>query len=198
MVNGSQSAGFSPKKIAWPGFGPGGVIGGRLAMGCGSPCLVMPSSATGLIARLPGAYPTGPGTTSTGPLWSIGAVRSAGVLAAAQIRFSHDVARTDLALSLALPLLWLAALWMAGAYDVRFIGIGSDEFRRVLNAGVSLTAAVAIFSYAVNLQLSRGYVVIALPSITMLDLFARYWMRKRLHRQRAAGKVRAQRDRCRP
>ena len=42
---------------------------------------------------------------------------AAGVLAAAQIRFGHDVARTLLALSLALPLLWLAALWIAGAYD---------------------------------------------------------------------------------
>ena len=77
---------------------------------------------------------------------------------------------------------------MAGAYDPRFIGTGSDEFRRVLNAGVSLTAAVAIFSYAVNLQLSRGYVVIALPSITVLNLCARYWMRKQLHRRRKAGK----------
>ena len=110
------------------------------------------------------------------------------MLAAAQIRFGNDVTRTYLALSLALPLLWVTALWMAGAYDTRFIGTGSDEFRRVLNAGVSLTAAVAIFSYAVNLQLSRGYVVIALPSVTMFDLCARYWMRKQLHRQRAAGK----------
>jgi exopolysaccharide biosynthesis polyprenyl glycosylphosphotransferase len=111
-----------------------------------------------------------------------------GVLAAAQIRFGNDVARTYLALSIALPLLWIAALWLAGAYDARFIGTGSDEFRRVLNAGVSLTAAVAIVSYAVNLQLSRGYVVIALPSVTVLDLCARYWMRKQLHRRRAAGK----------
>ena len=87
---------------------------------------------------------------------------------------------------------------MAGAYDIRFIGTGSDEFRRVLNAGVSLTAAVAIFSYAVNLQLSRGYVVIALPCITMFDLFARYWMRKQLHRQSRGREVPAQRGRCRP
>jgi FlaA1/EpsC-like NDP-sugar epimerase len=113
---------------------------------------------------------------------------AAGVLAATQIRFGNDVARTYLALSLALPLLWVAALWLAGAYDARFIGTGSDEFRRVLNAGVSLTAAVAIVSYAINLQLSRGYVVIALPSVTVFDLCARYWMRKQLHRQRAAGK----------
>jgi hypothetical protein len=111
-----------------------------------------------------------------------------GVLAAAQIRFGDEVTRPYLALSLALPLLWVTALWMAGAYDTRFIGTGSDEFRSVRNAGVSLTAAVAIFSYAVNLQLSRGYVVIALPSVTMFDLCARYGMRKQLHRQRAAGK----------
>jgi exopolysaccharide biosynthesis polyprenyl glycosylphosphotransferase len=57
-----------------------------------------------------------------------------------------------------------------------------------LNAGVSLTAAVAIFSYTVNLQLSRAYVVIALPSITVLDLFARFAMRKRLHARRMRGK----------
>ena len=93
-----------------------------------------------------------------------------------------------LGLSLALPVLWIAALWLAGAYDVRFIGTGSDEYRKVLNAGVSLTAAVAIFSYTVNLELSRAYVVIALPSITVFDLFARFAMRKRLHARRMRGK----------
>ena len=111
-----------------------------------------------------------------------------GVFMAAQIRFGNNVTPTYLALSLALPVLWLAALWLAGAYDVRFIGTGSDEYRKVLNAGVSLTAAVAIFSYAVNLQVSRAYVVIALPSITLFDLVARYAMRKRLHWRRGHGK----------
>ena len=111
-----------------------------------------------------------------------------GVFMAAQIRFSSNVTAPYLALSLALPVLWIAALWLAGAYDVRFIGTGSDEYRKVLNAGVSLTAAVAIFSYAVNLQVSRTYVVIALPSITLFDLIARYGMRKRLHWQRGHGK----------
>ncbi len=111
-----------------------------------------------------------------------------GVFMAAQVRFGNNVTPTYLALSLALPVLWIAALWLAGAYDVRFIGTGSDEFRKVLNAGVSLTATVAIFSYAINLQLSRGYLVIALPSVTLFDLVARYAIRKRLHRQRASGK----------
>ena len=111
-----------------------------------------------------------------------------GVFIAAQVRFGSDVTAMYLGLSLALPVLWIVALWLAGAYDVRFIGTGSDEYRKVLNAGVSLTAAVAIFSYTVNLQLSRAYVVIALPSVTVFDLFARFAMRKRLHQRRMRGK----------
>jgi exopolysaccharide biosynthesis polyprenyl glycosylphosphotransferase len=111
-----------------------------------------------------------------------------GVFMAAQLRFGNEVTSAYVALSLALPVLWLMALWIAGAYDVRFIGTGSDEFRKILNAGVGLTAAVALVSYAVNLQLSRAYVLIALPSATLLDLVSRYVIRKRLHRRRLAGR----------
>jgi exopolysaccharide biosynthesis polyprenyl glycosylphosphotransferase len=111
-----------------------------------------------------------------------------GVFVAAQIRFGDEVTHRYLALSLALPVLWIAALRLAGAYDARFIGTGSDEFRKVLNAGVGLTAAAALFSYAVNLQLSRAYVVIALPSVTLLDLVARQVLRKRLHKLRESGR----------
>ena len=120
------------------------------------------------------------------------------MLVAAQIRFGNDVSRTYLALSLALPVLWVAALWLAGAYDTRFIGTGSDEFRKVLNAGVSLTAAVAIFSYAVNLQLSRGYVVIALPSVTVFDLLRQVCDAQATAPAARSWQVPAQRDRCRP
>jgi exopolysaccharide biosynthesis polyprenyl glycosylphosphotransferase len=111
-----------------------------------------------------------------------------GVFVAAQLRFGNDVTGTYVALSLALPVLWIGAVWLAGGYDVRFIGTGSDEFRKVLNAGVGLTAATALFSYAINVELSRAYVLIALPSTTLFDLVTRYTIRKRLHRQRAAGR----------
>jgi hypothetical protein len=108
-----------------------------------------------------------------------------GVFVAAQIRFGSDVTRAYVVLSLALPVLWISALGLAGGFDIRFIGTGSDEFRRVVNAGVGLTAALALFSYAINLQLSRAYVIIALPTTTLLDLCVRYGVRKRLHWQRA-------------
>ena len=87
----------------------------------------------------------------------------------------------------ALPLLWLVSVNLAGGYDSRFIGVGSDEFRRVLNAAVSLTAAVAIFSYVFKLNIARGYVGVAMPSTALLDLSMRYWLRKHLHKMRSAG-----------
>jgi exopolysaccharide biosynthesis polyprenyl glycosylphosphotransferase len=92
-----------------------------------------------------------------------------------------------LAFSLGLPILWMLAAALSGAYDARFIGVGSEEFRRVLNAAVSLTAAVAITAYATKTQVARGYVVIALPTAAVLDLTARYLLRKRLHGRRGAG-----------
>jgi len=90
-------------------------------------------------------------------------------------------------LTVSLPLLWWVSVALARGYDVRFIGLGSEEFRRVLNAAVSLTGAVAIVSYAARSDIARGYLVIALPCATVLDLLARFVLRKRLHRQRRAG-----------
>jgi exopolysaccharide biosynthesis polyprenyl glycosylphosphotransferase len=106
---------------------------------------------------------------------------------ALQVRFGGRITPEYAVLSIIFPLLWVMALWLGGAYDVRYIGTGSDEFRKVLNAGVSLTAGLAILSYAINTELSREYLFITMPSVTSLDLVARYAMRKRLHKQRLLG-----------
>jgi exopolysaccharide biosynthesis polyprenyl glycosylphosphotransferase len=89
--------------------------------------------------------------------------------------------------AVSLPALWLVALLLAGAYDARFIGVGSDEFRRILNAGIGLTAAVAFVAYATKTDVARGYVVVALPSAVVSDLIVRYALRKRLHQMRVFG-----------
>jgi len=100
-----------------------------------------------------------------------------------------DLGRTEAYLlgSVLLPLAWLAVLALVDGYDPRVIGVGSDEFRRVLNAALILTAAVAITSYAAKAELARSYVVVAFPSLAALNLAARYTLRRRLHRQRARG-----------
>jgi exopolysaccharide biosynthesis polyprenyl glycosylphosphotransferase len=143
-----------------------------------------------IVARLAGQKPA---------TWVSGYLRQAAIadglcgllagLLAFQVRF-HDPVYRPLAylwLALALPVLWLAAIWLAGGYDSRFIGVGSDEFRRILNAGVFLTAAVAIAAYATKTEIARGYVVVALPSAALFDLLARFTLRKRLHKLRRLG-----------
>ena len=110
---------------------------------------------------------------------------------AIQVRFGGHVTSEYAVFSLVFPLLWVLTLWFFGAYDDRYIGIGSDEFRRVLNAGVSLTAGLAIISYAVGTELSRAYLLLTMPTVTVLDLFVRWAMRKRLHRQRTLGRFMA-------
>src|ERR1700761_6027772 len=113
---------------------------------------------------------------------------TAGLLAY-QVRFDNSGRHPYeyMLISLSLPVVWLLTLLLAGAYDERFIGVGTDEFRRVLHAGASLIAAVAILSYAFKADLARGYVVIALPCLTLFDHVARYGLRKRLHRCRERG-----------
>ena len=93
-----------------------------------------------------------------------------------------------LALSLSLPLFWLLMVMLSGGYDPRFIGVGSDEFRRILNVGLGLTAGIAIVAYGTKTDLARSYVLVALPCATLFDLLARFALRKRLHRRRKLGR----------
>jgi exopolysaccharide biosynthesis polyprenyl glycosylphosphotransferase len=86
-----------------------------------------------------------------------------------------------------LPLLWVAAVCLNRAYESRFLGVGSEEFRRVARAGVALTAIVAFTAYATQIQVARHYVLISLPMVTVLTVGERYGLRQWLHRQRAKG-----------
>jgi exopolysaccharide biosynthesis polyprenyl glycosylphosphotransferase len=109
------------------------------------------------------------------------------VVAAVGLRFGVSPTPKYIVLSLSLPLLWMIAVRVVGGYEMRFLGTGSEEFRKVLNAGFSLTAALALISYAVNNELSRAYLFISMPVIILLDLCARFALRKQLHRFRTAG-----------
>lgn len=89
----------------------------------------------------------------------------------------------------ALPLLWIAVLWFADAYDDRVLGLGAEEFQRVMRALVLMLALVGVGAYAGRIEVARGYVVIAVPLAALLTLLGRYVARKRLHRRRIAGEV---------
>ncbi len=86
-----------------------------------------------------------------------------------------------------LPFIWVAAIALSRAYEPRFLGAGSEEFRRVGRAAVGLIAVVSVISYAFNLDPARRYVLIGIPIAAGVDLLGRYLLRHWLHTRRAKG-----------
>ncbi len=111
--------------------------------------------------------------------------------AAFGVRFGNDVTpynRQYVLFSATLPLILMTALMFSRAYERRFLFVGTDEYQRVLRAGLTTTAMMAVVSYAFDVRLARGYVALALPLATVVSIGARFAIRKQLHRRRARGK----------
>ncbi|MFC7481319.1 sugar transferase [Luedemannella flava] len=113
----------------------------------------------------------------------------AGVIAF-HARFGAEVTeynRVYLMLSAVLPLAFIAAMAANRAYERRFLFVGTEEYQRVLRAGLALTATVALTSYAFDVRLSRGYLVVALPLATVASIAVRFVQRRMLHHARLSG-----------
>ncbi|MGE2715292.1 sugar transferase [Mycolicibacterium litorale] len=74
---------------------------------------------------------------------------------------------------------WLAALSINRSHSPRIIGVGPEEYRRVLLATLSVFGAIAILSMLFKLEIARGYLVIALPA-GMAFLAAGRWAARKL------------------
>ncbi|MER7166471.1 sugar transferase [Micromonospora sp. NPDC000207] len=80
-----------------------------------------------------------------------------------------------------LPLGWMVILWGNRAYDRRYLGLGPDEFKRVIRAGVAVVAAVSFLAFATKTDLSRFTVGTALLGALLLVLLNRILCRFVLH-----------------
>ena len=80
-----------------------------------------------------------------------------------------------------LPLGWLVLLWTNGTYDRRYLGLGSEEFKRVLRTSVTVVAAVSLLAFATKADLSRGTVATVSLSALLLLLLGRATARQVLH-----------------
>lgn len=90
-------------------------------------------------------------------------------------------------LSLGLTGLWIAAMALSGAYRPRHLGIGPEEFNRVLRGALGAMAALGVISLATDAEITQRYVVVDLLLAVVLGLLARYGLRKHVHRRRARG-----------
>jgi exopolysaccharide biosynthesis polyprenyl glycosylphosphotransferase len=83
-----------------------------------------------------------------------------------------------------LPIGWLIVLWANGTYDRRYLGLGSEEFKRVVRASVTVVACVSLLAFATVTSLSRGTVAaVSLFALTFI-MVCRYSARQVLHQTR--------------
>src|SRR6056297_2805445 len=82
---------------------------------------------------------------------------------------------------------WISVLILRGAYDTRVLGVGSEEFKRIVGASALVFAAIAIVSFALKLDLSRGFVLITFAVGMLLLLTVRWVLRAWLRHERMYG-----------
>jgi exopolysaccharide biosynthesis polyprenyl glycosylphosphotransferase len=84
--------------------------------------------------------------------------------------------------------IWVALLWATRSYEERYLGTGSDEYRRVFDASVRFIALVSLIAFLGHYEFSRRYVGVLLLVGTLLLLAGRYIARKYLHWLRRHGR----------
>jgi exopolysaccharide biosynthesis polyprenyl glycosylphosphotransferase len=92
-----------------------------------------------------------------------------------------------LQISVAIAAAWMVALGVYKSRDTRIVGIGIDEYRRVVSATAMLLGLIALFCFVLNIGVARGFFALALPTGLVGLLAARWSLRQWLSRQRVHG-----------
>ena len=115
------------------------------------------------------------------------------VLLAQYLRFGSTPAADSLvshyetAYSAVLIAIWLATLAGLRTRSPKYIGAGIEEYRRVIAASFWTFGAVAIAELLLKLEVSRGYLAVALPMGIIGLVLSRWQWRGHVVRQRRAG-----------
>jgi exopolysaccharide biosynthesis polyprenyl glycosylphosphotransferase len=92
-----------------------------------------------------------------------------------------------LQISLLIAVAWVLALGAYRTRDPRIVGIGVDEYKRVISATVSLLGILAMVCLVFHVDIARSYFALAFP-LGVAGLIASRWVLRRwLSRQRARG-----------
>jgi exopolysaccharide biosynthesis polyprenyl glycosylphosphotransferase len=118
----------------------------------------------------------------------------AAVLLAQYLRFGSTpttgnwVRNYETACTAVLAIIWLSALAGSRARSPKYIGTGIEEYRRVIAASFWTFGAVAIAELLMKLEVSRGYLAVALPAGIVGLLLSRFGWRGYVTRQRCKGR----------
>ncbi|GLW99536.1 sugar transferase [Microtetraspora sp. NBRC 16547] len=114
-----------------------------------------------------------------------GGVAISGVLAVRALIGELEALEGVLAASLVAT--WPLVIALIGGHDMRNIGDGAEEYRKVFHAAGILASVVAISAYLTRTPIARSYVMIAIPLAGVICFMWRYRLRKRLHQRRREG-----------
>ncbi|KYH44983.1 polyprenyl glycosylphosphotransferase [Branchiibius sp. NY16-3462-2] len=84
---------------------------------------------------------------------------------------------------------WMATTAVAGAYDSRLLGSGSEEYRRLIRAAVEMTAVVAFLAFLFRLEVARSFLALSVPLGVIMLVLARVGWRRYLLVQRSSGRL---------
>jgi exopolysaccharide biosynthesis polyprenyl glycosylphosphotransferase len=116
-----------------------------------------------------------------------GSAALAGLLALV-FRFGAYASMPYAVLATVVPAVWLILVALQRGYEYRFLGTGPDEYRRVATAGLMLFTVMAVVSYSIQAELSRAYVLVAVPGTVLLSLAFRQLLRGWIYRARVRGR----------
>ncbi len=103
------------------------------------------------------------------------------------VRFGIAWPLPYVALAMAVPLGWISMVSMQRGYESRFLGTGPEEYRRATIAAGALFILIAVTSYVLRQDVSRVYVLVAVPGLLVLSLAGRHLLRLWIYRLRKAG-----------
>ncbi|MCQ1951057.1 sugar transferase [Arthrobacter sp. zg-Y859] len=94
---------------------------------------------------------------------------------------------TYLWVSLFISAAWMSALHIYRSRDARITGIGTDEYKRVVNATVTLAGSLAFTAVIFDVDIARGYFGFVLPAGAAGLISSRWLLRRWLWAQRRQG-----------
>ncbi|WP_422935381.1 sugar transferase [Sinomonas sp. P47F7] len=98
-----------------------------------------------------------------------------------------DLAVSYSAVSVILILAWMLILKIYDTREARIIGAGPTEYRLIADASLRLFGLVAIISFLFQINLARGYILVALPTGVAVLVLSRWLWRQWLGVKRQTG-----------
>ena len=96
---------------------------------------------------------------------------------------------SPLALAVVVALTWTFSIGIAGGYQARFLGVGSEEYHRVALGALGLIAVVGTGAFAFDLPVARSVVLVELPLAFLLTLVSRKGLRVAVGSLRKRGRL---------